>query len=232
LAWAAQATLKGAARVAGIAMFAALFTPCTWAAATSDLYLGIVEPPMVHYVGEKHKTDPGGHVPLIKEGAKNFQYWQAVAFRPLVCTSGSDVGDPDVWKPEASGASRPPLWHELLSAFHKADPDNAKVKDDQIEVQKTYKSAKGASLISLIQKEPPGRPEDRLPGDDPEPFYFYVNGPEIKLLGKSLELIDAGDYDHDGHSEVVFHQSGYDYDGYVLVCDLMNKQLKFGWSYH
>jgi len=294
---------KSLSRAAGI--LAALILPCAWAAAPPPpIYLGIVETPMVHFVGEKHKTpymvrivfqnkggkwlaaptvdssqverttwvsampkqirwtvgfdgkkrgdfssdssgkknfegssaqilqpEPGGHVPLIKQGASNFQYWENVSFRPLVCTSGSYVDDPDAWKPDASKVPQP-LWTELLSAFHKADADNAKVADDHIQVQKTYKSAHGALLISLIEKKPPGRPEDSGPGDEPEPFWFYVNGPEFRLIDKSLELIDAGDYDHDGHSEVVFHKSGYDYDGYVLVCDQMRKQVGFGWSYH
>jgi hypothetical protein len=185
-----QTTLKLAARVAGIATLAASFMPCTSAAESANLYLGIVEPPMVHYVGEKHKTpyvvrvvfqckegkwsaaptsqspnaeisgwlkgmpkqirwtvgidgkkrgnftsnslenksdvgdrvhilqpDPGGQVPLIKEGTKKFQYWEDTAFRPVICTSGSDVDDPDAWKPEPSASARPPHWNELLLAF-------------------------------------------------------------------------------------------------------------------
>jgi hypothetical protein len=125
LAWAAQATIKRAAAVAGIAVSAALFTPCTWAAATSDLYLGIVEPPMVHYVGEKHKTP----------------YMVRAVFQ---CKDGKWLAAPTSDSPKAE-----------LSSWVKAMP-----------------------------------------------------------------------------KQIPFTNPVTTYDGYVLVCDLMRKQLKFGWSYH
>jgi len=84
----------------------------------------------------------------------------------------------------------------------------------------------------VIRIDPGKKDEDYGPGEAPVLFWFYVNGKDIRLIGQSLELIDAGDYDHDGHSEVVFHKSGYNYDGYILVFDDMRKQIEFGWSYH
>ena len=51
------------------------------------------------------------------------------------------------------------------------------------------------------------------------PHWFYVDDKDFRYLGQSLEFIDAVDYDNDGHSEVVFHKSGYNYDLYVFLYD-------------
>jgi hypothetical protein len=41
----------------------------------------------------------------------------------------------------------------------------------------------------------------------------------------------AGDYDHDGHSEVLFMKSSYDRDGYVLFSDNFEHSTEFSWAY-
>ena len=48
----------------------------------------------------------------------------------------------------------------------------------------------------------------------------------------SLTLLDAGDYDGDGKSEVVFFLSGYNEDGYALFYDSFRKFVFHTWSYH
>jgi hypothetical protein len=62
--------------------------------------------------------------------------------------------------------------------------------------------------------------------------WFLDKGKGPKFIGRSLELVDAGDYDGDGWSEIVFHRYGYDYDAYVLLFDHLSKQIEFGWIYH
>jgi hypothetical protein len=47
-----------------------------------------------------------------------------------------------------------------------------------------------------------------------------------------MDLLDAGDYDGDGRSEVLFWSSGEDVDGYVLMYDGFTKSAEFKWSYH
>jgi len=45
-------------------------------------------------------------------------------------------------------------------------------------------------------------------------------------------LLDVGDYDKDGKSEVLFWSSGYNEDGYVLYYDDFRKKVPFKWHYH
>ncbi len=170
------------------------------------------------------------HIPTISKGAKNFCYWsQAGAYRPLVASSGSYVDDPDDWKLVVS--TRRPTG-KLISAFRKAAGTAAQqFPDGQISVKRCYRSREGDQLIGL------GVPNSRPLGEDFDSDqcdvrWFHLHGNEVNFLGNSLELVDAGDYDHDGHSEIVFHKPGYNYDAYILTYQQLHKQLEFGWSYH
>jgi hypothetical protein len=51
-------------------------------------------------------------------------------------------------------------------------------------------------------------------------------------LGSELSLVDAGDYDADGESELLFWYSGYNQDGYTLLFDGLRKQVSYRWKYH
>jgi len=190
------------------------YCPLKWSE-SSDI--GLAEP------------DRKAHIPLIKAGAKNFLYWGdpwAVPphSRPLVASSGSYFDDPDNWRPLVP---LPQPSRTLISAYRKALGSEANhLRNKQISVKQCYRSRHGDELISLAV------PSSEVKGEYDYVQWFHVQGNRISFLGSSLELIDAGDYDHDGYSEIVFHKGGYDYDAYVLVYDDLRKQLKFGWSYH
>jgi hypothetical protein len=55
---------------------------------------------------------------------------------------------------------------------------------------------------------------------------------EIKILDDGMELVDAGDYDGDGKSELVFSIDRYDRGGYELFYDDFRKRVVFAFSYH
>jgi hypothetical protein len=57
-------------------------------------------------------------------------------------------------------------------------------------------------------------------------------GDDTRYLGQDLTLVDAGDYDGDGASELLFWYSGYDEDGYTLVYDGGRKSVDYHWNYH
>jgi hypothetical protein len=52
------------------------------------------------------------------------------------------------------------------------------------------------------------------------------------LSWHGAELVDAGDYDAGGWSEVVFWHSGYDEDGYSLLYRQFHERTDFFWIYH
>jgi len=54
----------------------------------------------------------------------------------------------------------------------------------------------------------------------------------VRHLGIGFTLVDAGDYDNDGRSEVVFWYSGYDRDGYVLYYNGFSDHADFTWNDH
>jgi len=48
----------------------------------------------------------------------------------------------------------------------------------------------------------------------------------------TIMLVDAGDYDGDGDSEVIFWVSRYNHDGYVLFYKQLSRFVEFSWGYH
>ena len=76
-------------------------------------------------------------------------------------------------------------------------------------VLKCYKDKKDRKLISLRLK--PIKHTD-VCGILEEPgwsSHSFILTKEIVYLGPGLELVDAGDYDKDGHSDLIFWYSGY-----------------------
>jgi hypothetical protein len=59
-----------------------------------------------------------------------------------------------------------------------------------------------------------------------------VKGDKLKLLGKDLSPVDAGDFDSDGKSEWMFMYSGYNESGYCLFFENFSKKVEFNWVYH
>ena len=52
------------------------------------------------------------------------------------------------------------------------------------------------------------------------------------LLGQGMWLVDAGDYDNDGKSELVFAIDRYNQGGYELFADDFKSHAASHFSYH
>ncbi len=176
---------------------------------------------------------PGSHPPQIREGAEAFETWMGKpAFRPLVVVSQPDFQDPDRWKP-----FRPPP--DLLAAARSAfialkapatcQEERAEIRPDHLRLlPKAYRSAKGDLLLGLKFDAP------KEIGDDVvcETIWLFRKDGQFRYIGAGLTLLDAGDYNADGSSEVVFFRSGYNLDGYVLLNARDASTQSFLWSYH
>jgi len=64
------------------------------------------------------------------------------------------------------------------------------------------------------------------------PAWYLIDGESIDYLGSEMTLLDAGDYDGDGESELLFWHSGYNSDGYVLIYRDFHEKAEFLWNYH
>ena len=158
--------------------------------------------------------------------------------RPLAAVVDGSVGDPDVWKPLAikSGDAG-----KLFSAFRqqagaaslcpgesgKAVPFKYGAKD--VEVLGNYKDRNGRRLITLSLKQHKDVCEG--PPDTAWQSHTFLVAKKTIYLGPGLTVVEAGDFDNDGKSEVLFWYTGYNEDGYVLLPGDSGQMTRFLWKY-
>jgi len=161
-------------------------------------------------------------------------------FRPLVVVTSPNYRDPAGWKPADTS---PALLDELFPQFRTvagdatrcqsedAEPSAFEYQQEDLVTVRTYRDRLGRALVALSLD--PGKNKCDGPWESPwSSHWFLVGGESSQYLGSQLSLVDAGDYDGDGSSEVVFWHSGYDEDGYALFYDDFRKHVRYYWTYH
>jgi hypothetical protein len=99
-------------------------------------------------------------------------------------------------------------------------------------VIKVYAANTGERIAMLRVRPPESECEEDPHNDSGAPFLVRINAAgEIDALQGSI-VVDAGDYDGDGKSEVVVKYGGYNEDGYTMFYDGFSKQVSLRWSYH
>jgi hypothetical protein len=172
---------------------------------------------------------PNSVLPRIPDRAKRFDF---KGFRPLVLVSRPNYADPDVWKPFRPTDAA--IIKQVRTAYlHQYGPTagcGSRCSAESILVEEGYRSSHGEMLIVVRpaseHRDEPGL--ERLVCDcesagwDPEQHWFFVQRGAVRFVGIGLALIDAGDYDGDGVSEMLFWEPGEgdSKDGYVLLCPL------------
>jgi len=191
------------------------------------------------HIGLQDLTSKGA-VPTV--GRKSREYGgfaDSAVYRPLVAVSEPNFKDPEVWKPSdlADGAIalvRQQFRKKFPAVSNCATSSAAErpwpYRDDNIRVLKTYSSSRHWSVTQVRLGE------YRCDGPPADPFldYWFAVSPtnEITLLGSGMWLVDAGDYDNDGRSELVFAISRDNAGGYQLFYDDFKKHVTFEFSYH
>ncbi|HWR32602.1 MAG TPA: hypothetical protein VN451_03715 [Chitinophagaceae bacterium] len=62
--------------------------------------------------------------------------------------------------------------------------------------------------------------------------WFYISDGEVTYIDFKMLLLDYGDLDGDGKSEVIFRMEKYNNDGYILFSERNKQIIKYDWSYH
>jgi len=161
-------------------------------------------------------------------------------YRPLVAVSEPNYRDPDGWKPthlstDTTAAVRKAFRGRFPKVTNCSQQDIQHGKlwpytDANVSVSKAYSSNRHWLIAEVLLSG------DECDGPPDEAFrsQWFVVTPEQKVLflGSSMWLVDAGDYDGDGKSELVFSIDGYNLGGYKLFYDDFRQRASFEFGYH
>jgi hypothetical protein len=161
-------------------------------------------------------------------------------YRPLIAISQPNYLDPDGWKPAKLTAA---VTRAIRQQFRRQFPrvmncargqnENAKpwpYEDVNISIQKACASKRGWFIAEVLLS--PYRCDG--PPDEAFASQWFVVTPqhEVRFLDSHMWLVDAGDYDGDGKSEIVFSIDYYNRGGYKLFYDDFRQHAVFEFSYH
>lgn len=186
------------------------------------------------------------YLPTIGSSTMEFSGWAGYAQpRPLVTVTDTNYSDPEQWKPYKPNRNE---IAELASLYenHFRNMEFSwidSVINSKLEFGKSYISSESDKLLQIgildsvngkeylsnrmwIYKSSTGEIIDLSKAID-FPFKGFGDS-EIS----NLYLVDAGDYDKDGHSEVIFWIDRYNGNGYALFYNNFSSHVSFEWSYH
>lgn len=181
-----------------------------------------------------------GPVPTVGKRSAEFAGFLGVpVLRPLVTDSQPFFKDPESWRPSHASAgiaasARAAFRTKFPEASNCATPDGeAKpwaYRDADLKVARTYSSVRRWSVVELLLD----RYRCEGPIDDAFASQWFAVSPggEVKFIGQGMWFLDAGDYDNDGKSEIVFSIDRYDEGGYELFYDDFKGHAVFRFSYH
>lgn len=197
--------------------------------------------PMYWRIGQQEITS-AGTVPTIGTPSAEFGgFLDANVYRPLVAISQPQFKDPEMWKPgqvslAALVALRGGFRRHYPRLCRTSPADETKLapypyKDAEIKLVKTYTAGTGWSVVRLhLEAIDCDDVEAGLGMDDP---WFAVD-PQgtVRYLDAGMWLVDAGDYDNDGKSELLFSINQHNLGGYKIFYDNFNKHAEFTFRYH
>lgn len=182
-------------------------------------------------------------VPRIGKQSTEFGgYVENSVFRPLVAISLPYYTDPDKWKPFTPSPSQIVA---LKGGFRQHNPNLCKLtageesklepfryQDDDVKVVKAYQSRGGWAIARLHLDEAVDCQDDEAGFEIYDQWYYITPEAHVVYLDDGMWLVDAGDYDNDGASELLFSIDRENRGGYVLFYDHFRKHSTFEYSFH
>jgi len=173
-------------------------------------------------------------------GAKS-QELGGLLYRPLIANSKPYFKDSEGWEP----ATLPPASTAVLKqAFRQkfpklcrsseADDSNLEpyaYKNEDVKLVKSYRSVSGW-LVARLHLDAIDCNDVEAGDDIDDPWFVMDTDKSIKYLDSGIRLIDAGDYDNDGRSELVFSINRENEGGYEIYYDDFRKHATFRFNYH
>jgi hypothetical protein len=163
-------------------------------------------------------------------------------FRPLVGVSLPYYKDPENWKPFNPDSNNLKILVEIYkSYFNIRDFDKDYFENGRFIFLKSYQSNKKHQLIQMAFKS-----NDNIK----YPLWIYKsNTGKLINISKIIDLkfsqdeftdddistntlIESGDFDNNGKSEIIFWSSRYNGDGYVMFYENFSRMVDFTWGYH
>ncbi len=220
----------------------------TWSIAFDGRNLGTITsrtPSHFKFYSEIGIEDITSQTQVPTVGKKSVDYSGSVhmpLYRPLIAVSQPNVSDPERWKhaqvsQELIAVARQQFRIKFPKATNCRSPEENiprpwRYRDEDIRVAKAYSSKDNRSLVELNLT---GNACDGEQGSQDEYHgQWYVIEPSgtARFLGSDMWLVDAGDYDNDGKSEVLFSIAGDNQGGYRLFYRNFTKSAEFAFHYH
>ena len=193
-------------------------------------------------IGEQELA-PGSRPPTVGERSPDHAtFADTASYRPLAATSPGAFSDPENWTqsklpPKVTQTLRQQFRQQFPRALNcddtdRSTPHSVTYKDSDIAIDGVYISAKKWTIATLHLSN--NRCDGPTADDDPYSVHEFVVAPDggAKFLGPGLIFLDAGDFDGDGHSELLFQVLGYNLGGYELYSADFASRARFTFSYH
>lgn len=180
-------------------------------------------------------------LPTIANKSKQFMGWCAAPTHvPVPITTRDSAIDPEQWVPrQPKSEMREKVYHAFRKSIR--GMKLCYVKEDSVSELYNFTSKdirilqvlgnnRGRILVAATLKKDYTECESEL-GEANTPRWFLMDS-VATFLGEGLEYIDAGDYDRDGETELLFWYSDYNRDGYVLFSKAFKERVEYTWNYH
>jgi len=189
-------------------------------------------------VGQQ-ELEEGATAPTLGERSNDFADAATPLHRPLIATSPRAFADPAGWMEwplteEDEQAVRQAFQAQFSNVANCANattaPQPRAYAPAEIQISRTYASPANWRIATarLLEYACDGPVE----GAYAEQTFAISPENEARLLGEGLRFLDAGDYDADGQSEVIFVINRYNVGGYVLYTNDFTETAVFDFSYH